>query len=134
MQVFILQDLFMKKFLQVQALVETPTEDHPLYVSFKDGIDKIDIAEDRKVEMLGELSDAVENFKISYGKLKNLIEENMLSAREFDGVWSLPNGEDYYKHRLKIYTTTNLTADEIHNLGLELVDEIQSEIKSILVR
>ena len=125
--------VYEKSFLQVQALAETPTEDHPLYVSFKDGIDKIDIAEDRKVEMLGDLSDAVENFKISYGKLKNLIEENMLSAREFDGVWSLPNGEDYYKHRLKIYTTTNLTADEIHNLGLELVDEIQSEIKSILV-
>ena len=113
--------VYEKSFLQVQALAETPTEDHPLYVSFKDGIDKIDIAEDRKVEMLGDLSDAVENFKISYGKLKNLIEENMLSAREFDGVWSLPNGEDYYKHRLKIYTTTNLTADEIHNLGLELV-------------
>ena len=125
--------VYEKSFLQVQALAETPTEDHPLYVSFKDGIDKIDIAEDRKVEMLGDLSDAVENFKISYGKLKNLIEENMLSAREFDGVWSLPNGEDYYKHRLKIYTTTNLTADEIHNLGLELVDEIQSEIRSILV-
>jgi uncharacterized protein (DUF885 family) len=124
--------VYEKSFLQVQALVETPTEEHPLYVSFKDGIDKIDIAEDRKVEMLGELSGAVENFKISYGKLKNLIEENMLSAREFDGVWSLPNGEDYYKHRLKIYTTTNLTADEIHNLGLELVDEIQSEIKNIL--
>ena len=125
--------VYEKSFLQVQALVETPTEEHPLYVSFKDGIDKIDIAEDTKVEMLADLSDAVENFKISYGKLKDLIEENMLSAREFDGVWSLPNGEDYYKHRLKIYTTTNLTADEIHNLGLEKVDEIQSEIKSILV-
>jgi Uncharacterized protein conserved in bacteria len=133
MRAFIFQRfVYEKSFLQVQALVETPTEEHPLYVSFKDGIDKIDIAEDRKVEMLGELSGAVENFKISYGKLKNLIEENMLSAREFDGVWSLPNGEDYYKHRLKIYTTTNLTADEIHNLGLELVDEIQSEIKNIL--
>ena len=64
--------------------------------------------------------------------MKILVETNSQGAREFDGVWSLPNGEDYYKHRLQIYTTTNLTADEIHNLGLKLVEEIQSEIKSIL--
>ena len=44
----------------------------------------------------------------------------------------LPNGDDYYKHRLKIYTTTNYTPDEIHDIGLEMVDTIQEEILKIL--
>ena len=48
-----------------------------------------------------------------------------------DGV-GLPNGDDYYKHRLKIYTTTNYTPDEIHDIGLEMVDTIQEEILKIL--
>ena len=124
--------VYEKSLLQVQALINAPTEDHPVYVSFRDGLEKIDISDKKKVEMRSEAADAVENFKDSYKKLEALIKENMLNAREHAGVWSLPNGNDYYKHRLKIYTTTNLSADEIHNLGLELVDEIQSEIKSIL--
>ena len=124
--------VYEKSLLQVQALINASIEDHPIYVSFRDGLEKIDISDKKKVEMRSEAADAVENFKDSYKKLEVLIKENMLNARAHAGVWSLPNGSDYYKHRLKIYTTTNLSADEIHNLGLELVDEIQSEIKSIL--
>ena len=78
------------------------------------------------------LKDNIEKFKSSYAKLKILVEENSKNARQFDGVWSLPNGDDYYKHRLQIFTTTDLTADEIHNLGLQMVEEIQSEIRRIL--
>ena len=77
-------------------------------------------------------SNYIEKFKSSYARLKILVEENSQNAREFDGVWSLPNGDDYYKHRLQICTTTDLTADEIHKLGLQMVEEIQSEIKRIL--
>ena len=124
--------VYEKSLLQVQALINASIEDHPIYVSFRDGLEKIDISDKKKLEMRSEAADAVENFKDSYKKLEVLIKENMLNARAHAGVWSLPNGSDYYKHRLKIYTTTNLSADEIHNLGLELVDEIQSEIKSIL--
>ena len=124
--------VYEKSLNQLTSLIETPTNDHPLYLSFMEGIEKIEISTDEKAEMIVELEEAITLFKTSYAKLKNLVKKNSLEAREFDGVWSLPNGEDYYKHRLQIYTTTDLTADEIHNLGLKLVKEIQSEIKSIL--
>ncbi len=124
--------VYEKTLNQLTSLIETPNDDHPLYVSFIEGIEKFDTSDDKKAEMVIELKEAIKNFKTSYAKLKILVETNSQGAREFDGVWSLPNGEDYYKHRLQIYTTTNLTADEIHNLGLKLVEEIQSEIKSIL--
>ena len=73
-----------------------------------------------------------ESFKPTYTELTELIRLHSQYAREHDGVWSMPNGEDYYKHRLKIYTTTDYSPDEIHEIGLKLVKSIQSEIRSIL--
>ena len=55
-------NLFMKKFFASSSTSWNTNWRHPLFVSFKDGIDKIDIAEDRKVEMLGDYH-AIENFK-----------------------------------------------------------------------
>jgi len=124
--------VYEKTLLQLTSLIETPTDQHPLFMSFKDASESMDLETDKKESMFLSLKDNIEKFKSSYARLKILVEENSQNAREFDGVWSLPNGDDYYKHRLQIFTTTDLTADEIHKLGLEMVEEIQSEIKRIL--
>ena len=79
--------------------------------------------------MLLSLKENIEKFKSSYAKLK--FARKFKTQREFDG-YGATNGNDYYKHRLQIFTTTDLTADEIHNLGLQTVEEIQLEIKRIL--
>ena len=76
-------------------------------------------------ELKNELSDS---FIKSYQNLASVMNEQLLNARTMDGVWGLPNGDDFYKHRLKIYTTTNYSPEEIHNIGLKLVSEIQAEI------
>ena len=124
--------VYEKTLLQLTSLIETPTDQHPLFISFKDASESMDLETDKKESMFLSLKDNIEKFKSSYARLKILVEENSQNAREFDGVWSLPNGDDYYKHRLQIFTTTDLTADEIHELGLQMVEEIQSEIKRIL--
>ena len=124
--------VYEKTLLQLTSLIETPTDQHPLFITFRDASESMDLENVKRENMLLSLKDNIEKFKSSYAKLKILVEENSNNAREFDGVWSLPNGDDYYKHRLQIFTTTDLTADEIHNLGLQMVEEIQSEIKRIL--
>ena len=124
--------VYEKTMLQLSSLIETPNKIHPLFVSFEESIKELGISEEKQESLLSELEEKIEKFKSSYANLKVLVEKNLKNAREFDGVWSLPNGEDYYKHRLQIYTTTDLTADEIHNLGLEMVEEIQTEIRRIL--
>ena len=48
------------------------------------------------------------------------------------GVWRLPDGEAYYAGALKAATTTNLTPEEVHQLGLEQVAELQSRLDAIL--
>ena len=45
-----------------------------------------------------------------------------------DGVWRFPDGAGYYAERLANYTTTNMTPDQIHNLGLAQVARIHKEM------
>ena len=49
-----------------------------------------------------------------------------------DGIWRFADGADYYKALLANYTTTDLSADEIHAIGLREVDRIHGEMRSIM--
>ena len=51
---------------------------------------------------------------------------------EDDGVWKLPRGNEYYASRLKTMTTTELSAKEIHQIGLDEVDRIHEEMRVIM--
>ena len=59
--------------------------------------------------------------------LKNISDEAL-------GVHALPEGDEYYKYRLKSITTTDLTADQIHQLGLDEVRRIRGEMEVIKER
>ena len=125
--------VYERSLVQLEILTSTNTLNHPLYSSFKSKISEISIDEAQADDLLKNLEEAInESFKPTYTELTELIRLHSQNAREHDGVWSMPNGEDYYKHRLKIYTTTDYSPDEIHEIGLKLVESIQSEIRSIL--
>ena len=53
-----------------------------------------------------------------------LLEELRKTATHDAGVWRLPNGDDYYRASVAYWTTTTLTGDQIHQTGLNLVDEL----------
>ena len=55
-----------------------------------------------------------------------------LSATADDGAWKLPDGAAYYDTRLKAMTTTDLTADQIHQIGLDEVARIHAEMEAIM--
>ncbi len=50
---------------------------------------------------------------------------------EAQGVSALPDGEAYYNHQLAVYTTLDMTADEVHELGLGEVARIKGEMEAI---
>ena len=60
------------------------------------------------------------------------LERQQKTATRDDGAWKLPGGEAYYNMRLAQMTTTDLTADEIHQIGLDEVARIQGEMKAIM--
>lgn len=61
-----------------------------------------------------------------------LQDEYLPQSRARDvGLWALPGGADAYKFRIKLHTTTTLSAEEIHRIGLEELRSIQDEMRSI---
>jgi len=71
-------------------------------------------------------------FKPAYESLISWLEAEMPNAEETPtGVSRHPKGEAYYNYRLKTSTTTNLTADEVHKIGLDEVARIQEEMMAI---
>jgi len=72
------------------------------------------------------------HFKPAYENLLAWLETEIENAEATPtGVSRHPNGKDYYNHMLKVFTTTNLTADEIHEIGLKEVARIQAEMLAI---
>ena len=69
-----------------------------------------------------------------FNRLLKHFEDTRPLANPHDGAWALPNGAAYYAHRLKIYTTTDQTAEDIHQTGLEEVARIESRMLEILTR
>lgn len=68
-----------------------------------------------------------------FKKVKQFFESEYLpNTRTAIGVSSTPNGDDYYQNRIHYYTTLDLTADEIHQIGLEEVARIKSEMMQII--
>jgi uncharacterized protein (DUF885 family) len=70
--------------------------------------------------------------KPAYEKLVTTMTAQQASARDTDGVWALPDGEAYYAERLANLTTTSLSADEIHKIGLDNVARLHGEMGVIM--
>ena len=54
------------------------------------------------------------------------------NANKNHGIWSQPNGDEYYKLRIRSYTTTDYSPERIHQMGLSEVNRISSRMKEIL--
>ncbi len=68
----------------------------------------------------------------AYGKLIALLQAQEKLTTTDDGVWKLPEGDEFYAYQLRGSTTTRLTAAEIHALGLREVARIHSGMEAIM--
>jgi len=100
---------------------------------FRAKLAKLDLANSRKEDLAAA---AVAAWKDSaspaYGRLRREMQRQEGLAGPDDGVWRLPNGTAYYNQLLRTYTTTTLTADQIHALGLSETARIQEEMRGIM--
>jgi uncharacterized protein (DUF885 family) len=64
----------------------------------------------------------------AYNTLAAYLETLRAKATRNDGVWALPQGDQFYQHAIESNTTTRMTADEIHALGLAEVARIGAEM------
>ncbi len=103
----------------------------------QDFMNKVNVLNDCKGEEKQALVEkATEALKISvkpaYDKLSAYLTELSKKATDEDGIWKVPNGDAFYNFALKQTTTTNLTADEIHEIGLKEVARIHDEMRKIM--
>lgn len=119
---------------EVSGFVSSPARENILYTAFEKKLRKIEsIPKEKQDSYLIQVQNSiVTQIFPSYLKLLNLFNEQRKHADSKAGVWKLPDGDQYYSHELKKHTTTELSPEEIHNIGLNEVARIQTEMKTIL--
>ena len=112
-------------------------EDSSLYADVKVKLGTLlndkKITEEQRSEVLAAAEKAlVDSFAPSYESLISFIEADISNTPEqSQGIHSRPKGDDYYAYRLKSMTTTGMTADEIHQLGLSEVKRLRAEMEEL---
>jgi len=108
------------------------TDESALLKDFKVKTEDLEIPAKEKKELLNAAENAlVKNVKPAYENLISFLEIQQKRANNDAGAWKFPKGDDFYKNALKRTTTTNLSAEEIHQIGLKEVARIHTEMEEI---
>lgn len=114
---------------------ENNNKNSTLYADFIEKVDKLAITEKEKNTLKTQLTDALKtSFKDGYQTLISYLTELEQKADTRDGAWKLPNGEAFYNNALARTTTTQMNAQEIHQLGLDEVERIHNEMRAIMTK
>ena len=103
-----------------------------LLKDFMKKMNKLDINEKAKSTLERQANEALlVSVKPAYEKLINFMKGQKRRANFDHGVWKFPDGETFFNNALKRTTTTDLTAEEIHKIGLDEVARIHGEMEAI---
>lgn len=108
-------------------------EDSPLMADFRGKVEALELDPAEAERLIGEAETALTAVvEPAYRRIIALFEEQAAQATEDDGIWKHPDGGEYYNHLLNGYTTMDLSAEEIHQLGLQEVARIHDEMRAIM--
>lgn len=108
-------------------------KDSPLLEDFKKKLKDIKISSKKRKILISKLNKAlISHLKPAYQELMSYLTTLEKQQVASHGAWSLPDGKAYYEHRLKVQTTTDLNAKEIHQYGLSEVERIHNEMRQIM--
>ena len=117
---------------QLDALIVEKPQESPFWGVFETLPDSI--SPSRAKELQVQAADIIENKLIpAYAQFKAFIEETYLpNSRATPGIGSLPGGKEVYAMLARHFTTTNMTPEEIHNVGLAEVARIRGEMIEVI--
>lgn len=109
--------------------------DSTLWADFQAKVNKLEIEEAQREALLEAARKAlVEAVKPAYLRLIAALGGQAALASDVDGVWRFPRGDEFYAARLRWFTTTELSADEVHTIGLREVARIHREMRKIMLQ
>lgn len=107
--------------------------DSTILADFRAKVSALEIEDERKQALIDAASAAlVDSVKPAYEDLIEQITALAASATTDDGAWKLPDGLEFYDFALQRTTTTDMTADDIHQTGLDEVARIHDEMRQIM--
>jgi uncharacterized protein (DUF885 family) len=112
---------------------DTTGTDNTLLADFTKKVTALkDVDQPTRDRLLAEANKALlDSFKPAYEKMIAFLEAQEKTAPAEGGAWQFPDGRSYYEYALRRTTTTKMTGDEIHDLGLKEVARIHAEMGKI---
>ena len=112
---------------------EDTKKQNVIYEDFVNKVDALDIPDAVKLRYKSEAEAILLTVvNLSYRNLIDYLTVQQEKATNNHGVWKYPNGAEYYQYTLDNYTTLGLTAEEVHQIGLDEVARIHKEIYGIM--
>ncbi|QZH76425.1 MAG: DUF885 domain-containing protein [Erythrobacter sp.] len=109
--------------------------DNAVLEDFRSEVAALDLSEDESGSLITAAEAAWASSAVpAYQRLRGEMLRQQAMAPTEDGIWRFPQGAQYYDALLAYYTTTDLTADEIHAIGLNEVERIHGEMRAIMAQ
>lgn len=115
---------------QLDDLTREPLEEHLFYGPALNIPEAV--SDEDRTRILDDYADMVDQTILKFREVAAFTHDTYQPAgRASSGISEIPNGEAYYNHLIKRYTTTDMNADEIHELGLKEVARLRSEMEKV---
>ena len=118
---------------QLDEFINISNTEHPLYKQFMLKVKKLELGNDVIDYLEKEITRSInESVTPGFKLLRNFMANTQKNANKNHGIWSQPGGDEYYKLKIRTFTTTDYSPEEIHQMGLSEVKRISLRMKEIL--
>lgn len=123
-----------KVLKEMTEFIQPTPKEHLLYTKLKERIDTLpDIEAEQKNELLNRTEAQIkQSVYPAYDSLITYFKQLQPKTNTDDGVWKFPRGDAYYQYVLQQQTTSTLSPDSIHRLGLAEVERISTQMREIM--
>lgn len=120
----------------VQGIIAPEPAEHVLHTSFVSKLKESGQFAEEEITSYSETAQQIIRDEIypAYERMIAWFQNEVANAPGFDevGVWRFPKGDDYYAHLVRHHTTSDMTPEEVHQIGLNEVERIQQEMREFL--
>ena len=119
--------------LQINSILNSNIEENPYLKVFKNADESFFLPNEKKL-LIENVKSLIENeINPAYRKLNEFLQNEYLpKSRQTVGLEGVPGGKEYYEYLARHFTTTDLTPNEIHEIGFSEIKRIRSEMESII--
>ena len=118
---------------QLDEFINVANTEHPLYKQFMLKIMELKLSNDQVDYLENEITRSInESVTPGFKLLRNFMANTKKNANSNHGILSQPGGIEYYKLKIRTFTTTDYLPEEIHQMGLNEVKRISSRMREIL--